>query len=265
MNLKPNTKKKNIIILVSLIIALLVINYPFLDKALQKFLTNYESVKVERVIDGDTIKSQNQSIRLLGINSPEKGELYYTEAKEFLENEILNKTVNLEYGKERYDKYQRVLAYVFLDNININLKLVEKGFGNFYFPSGKDNYYNKFKDAWEECINNNLNLCENSVNKCSSCIELRELNVNNQRVILYNNCNFSCDLTNWEIKDEGRKKFVFEDFVLNSGDEVEIVIGEGINSDDRLYWSGEEYVWTETGDALFLRDEDGKLVLWESY
>ena len=258
-------KKKDIIILISLIIALLVINYPFLNNTLQKFLTNYETVHVDRIIDGDTIVSNKTSIRLLGINSPEKGELYYNEAKEFLEEWILNETVDLEFGKEKYDKYQRTLAYLYINRENINLKLVEKGFANFYFPSGKDNYYNKFKDAWEECINNNLNLCENSVNKCSQCIELRELSVDNQQVILYNNCSFSCDLTNWEIKDEGRKKFVFKDFVLNSGDEVEIVIGEGINTNNRLYWSGEEYVWTETGDALFLRDEDGKLVLWESY
>ena len=259
------SKKKDIIILISLIIALLVINYPFLNNTLQKFLTNYETVHVDRIIDGDTIVSNKTSIRLLGINSPEKGELYYNEAKEFLEEWILNKTVDLEFGKEKYDKYQRTLAYLYINRENINLKLVEKGFANFYFPSGKDNYYNKFKDAWEECINNNLNLCENSANKCSQCIELRELNVDNQQVILHNSCGFECVLTNWEIKDEGRKKFVFKDFVLNSGDEVEIVIGEGINTNNRLYWSGEEYVWTESGDALFLRDEDGKLVLWESY
>jgi len=260
-----NPKKKNIIILVSLIIALLAINYPFLDNALQKFLTNYESVKVERVIDGDTIKSQNQSIRLLGINSPEKGELYYIEAKEFLEELILNETVGLEFGRERYDRYNRTLAYIYINGENINLKLAEEGFANFYFPSGKDNYYNEFKRAWEQCVEDNVNLCEASTSKCASCIELIEFDYKNQRAMLYNNCNFSCDLTNWEIKDEGRKKFVFEDFVLNSGDEVEITIGEGINSNNRLYWSGEEYVWTKTGDALFLRDENGKLVLWESY
>ncbi len=260
-----NLKQKDILIISLLIIALLVINYPFLDKALQKFLTNYETIHVDRVIDGDTIVSNKTSIRLLGINSPERGELYYTEAKEFLEKLILNETVDLEFGKEKYDKYQRTLAYLYINRENINLKLVEKGFANFYFPSGKDNYYNKFKDAWEECINNNLNLCENSVNNCSQCIELRELSVDNQQVILYNNCNFSCDLTNWEIKDEGRKKFVFEDFVLNVNKEVSIVVGDGIDNSFTLYWSGEEYVWTETGDSLFLRDEDGKLVLWESY
>ena len=260
-----NSKQKNIIILISLIIALLVINYPFLNNTLQKFLNNYETVHVDRVIDGDTIVSNQTSIRLLGINSPERGELYYNEAKEFLEELILNETVDLEFGKEKYDKYNRTLAYVYINSRNLNLELVKVGFANFYFPSGKDNYYNKFKDAWEECINNNINLCENSVNKCSQCIELRELNVDNQQIILHNSCSFECVLTNWEIKDEGRKKFVFEDFNLRANNEIRIVIGEGINSDNRLYWSGEEYVWTETGDALFLRDEDGKLVLWESY
>jgi len=32
-----------------------------------------------------------------------------------------------------------------------------------------------------------------------------------------------------------------------------------------LFWKGKDYVWTSTGDTLFLRDDEGKLVLWEMY
>ena len=258
-------KRKQIVLLVFLIFLLFVINYPFLNKTLENFLTDSKIVKIDRIIDGDTVEVNGSSVRFLGMNTPERGEFYYLEAKEFLEELILNKTVRLESGKDEYDKYGRLLAYVFLNGENINLKLVEEGFANFYFPSGKDIYYNKFKESWNKCIENNKNLCEKSKNVCMECIELKEFDYNNQEVIFYNKCSFDCELTNWYIKDEGRKNFVFPEFVLNKNKEVRITVGEGNNNDEILFWKNEDYVWTSAGDTLFLRDSKGKLVLWESY
>ena len=258
-------KRKQIILLVFLILLFFTINYNFLDKQLENFLTDYETGIVERVIDGDTIVINGSSVRLLGINTPERGERFYDEAKEFLEELVLNKTIKLKFGKERHDKYKRTLAYIFLNEKNINLKLIEEGFGNFYFPTGKDISYDEFKTSWIKCIKSNKNLCEKSVEVCSECIELKKFDPTNQEVIFYNKCSFSCELTNWNIKDEGRKNFIFPEFVLESEKQVKIIVGEGINNKYNLFWENEEYVWTNTGDTLFLRDSAGKLVLWESY
>jgi len=236
------SKKKQIILLVFLVCLLLVINYPSLDRVLKTFLLDYETAKIDRIIDGDTIVSNKTSIRLLGINTPERGEKYYQEAKEFLEGLLLNKTVKLEFGKDKYDKYDRLLAYVFLDEENINLKLIEKGFANYYFYSGKDKYSNDLLDAWSFCIKKNINLCEKSEDKCSDCIELKPGNT------LKNNCNFECNIYNWQIKGEGRKIFVFSEEILKGGKEI-------------LF----ELELTNTGDTLFLRDAEGGLVLWESW
>ena len=235
-------KQKDVLVLALLIIALVIINYGWLDDAVNNFLNTYEQVHVDRIIDGDTIESNSTSIRLLGINTPERGELYYKEAKEFLEQEILNKTVGLKYGKERYDKYQRVLAYIFLDNANINLKLIENGLANIYFPSGKDQYYNQFIEAWEDCIDKNVNLCEASTNSCAQCIELKDSNT------IINTCSFECDITNWGIKGEGRDVFVFSGVILGIREETNF-----------------ELELAETGDTIFLRDDEGGLVLWERY
>ena len=236
-------KKKQIILLVFLVLLLVIINYSFIDKALENFFLDYETAHVERVIDGDTVVIENKtSVRLLGINCPERGEVYYEEAKEFLEELVLNKTVKLKFGKEKYDKYDRVLAYIFLNGENINLKLVEKGFANFYFPSGKDIYYKKFKKAWEDCIKRNTNLCEKSEDKCADCIDIK-----NSKTII-NTCSFECDISDWRIKGEGRKTFVFsDDAILDIMEEVSF-----------------ELELTETGDTLFLKDDEGRLVLWES-
>ena len=72
---------------------------------------------------------------------------------------------------------------------------------------------------------------------------------------------------NWEIKDEGRKVFVFPEFVLRKGESVRVIVskeGEEDNGND-IFWNVKSYVWTDSGDTLFLRDRDGKLVLWENY
>ena len=257
--------KREITLLIPLIVLLFVINYPFLDSALVKFLDEKKAVIVERVIDGDTIVVNRSSLRLLGINTPEKGEIYYKEAKKYLEDLVLNKTVHLEYGKEKVDRYGRILAFLFIENTNINMKIVEEGFGNFYFPSGKDQYYNNFLEAWKSCIKDKNNLCEKSVDLCSSCIELVKIGVKKQEAVFTNVCNSNCNLTSWKIKDEGRKNFIFPEFILDPQSRVTIRIGEGQNTETTLFWSGEDYVWTKTGDTLFLRDSLGKLVLWKSY
>jgi len=76
-------------------------------------------------------------------------------------------------------------------------------------------------------------------------------------------CGFDCELTNWEIKDEGRKKFIFPELILKNLEDIELIVGEGIK-ENTLYWDL-DYVWTNSGDTLFLRDEKDKLILWKSY
>jgi len=240
-NTSMTPKQKDVLVLALLIIALIAINYGWIDNTLDNFLNTYEQVHVDRIIDGDTIKSNETSIRLLGINSPERGEYFYEEAKKFLEELILNQTVNLYYGKDRYDKYNRTLAYVFLNNTNINLKLVENGFANYYFYGGKDRYSGALLDAWQVCLDNNINLCEKSSDKCAQCVKIKSSDS------IINNCGFSCNINNWIIKEEGRNKFTFNK-TLNPNQET-----------------GFELDLTDTSGGLFLKDAAGGLVEWESY
>jgi len=256
-------KRKEIVFLGVLVLLLFVVNYKFLDTKVIEFLEESDFSVVERVIDGDTLVVKNNThVRLLGINTPEKGEFYYQEAKDFLNNLTLNRTVKLEYGKDKTDLYGRILAYIIIGK-NINSELVRNGFANLYIYNS-DKYTNELKQAWNECIAKEINLCEKSKEECAYCIELKELNVKNQTIVLYNNCSFDCGLAGWNIKDEGRKKFIFNS-VLNSKKEIRIIVGNKTNSENVLYWKGEDYVWTQSGDTLFLRDEKGKLVLWRNY
>lgn len=258
-------KKKEVLCLAVLVFLLFALNYGHLDKITGNFLDTGRTAHITRIIDGDTIVAGNETIRMLGINAPEHDEFLFDKARNFTNQTLFNKTVYLEFGRDEKDRYGRTLAYVFLNNKDINLELVRNGLANFYFPQGKDKHFDEFHEAWGECINDNINLCEMSSDKCSGCIELKEFSVKGQKVVFHNSCNFSCDLTNWGIKDEGRKNFVFPHFVLESEKDVEIAVGEGRNTSDKFFWTGYTYVWTKTGDTLFLRDRERKLVLWSNY
>ncbi len=95
----------------------------------------YSFYKVKKVYDGDTILlSNNQKIRLSGINSPEVESRYKLEeaigeeAKLWLISKLTNKKIRLETDSEKQDRYKRYLAHVFTeDNQHINLELVKKG------------------------------------------------------------------------------------------------------------------------------------------
>jgi len=253
------SKKREIILLIILLLILISINYPWLDSLVVKEFSGKEEAKVVRVIDGDTFEmvynGNKTSVRLLGINTPEKGEFFYAEAKQFTESLVLNKTVELEFGKDKYDLYHRLLAYVYLNDKNVNEEIINNGFANFYFPEGKDRHYDDFKSTWEECLNKNINLCEKSKDICAECIKIKEWNIKGDFVIFENACSFDCDVSSWSVKDEGRKKFVFGKLVLKGSEEIKLT-AEDFKKD---------YVWTKTGDTLFLRDEDGRLVLWKGY
>ncbi len=240
------------VLLLVLVLAFIVLNYNSFDSWVVKNLETLEPVEVERVIDGDTVVINGESVRMLGLNTPERGEKYYKEAKEYTSSLVMNRTVLIE--RRGKDRYNRELGYLFYGDENLNAKIVEKGYANYYFPSGHDNYYGLFEDSWKECILRNENLCEKSVDECSECIVLHKFGPD-EDLILFNSCDFDCDLDGWTIKDEGRKTYVFNDFIFKSKYQVTITAKD----------FNETYVWTNTGDTIFLRDKQGKLVLWENY
>ena len=147
----------------------------------------------------------------------------------------------------------------------MNSELVEQGYANYYFPTGFDQYSYKLINAWKNCVNEKVNLCSRSENVCAKCVKLSKFDYKNEEVVFENECNFGCELTDWQLKEEGRKKFVFPEFVLEKNSEVLIETGEGVDTKNKLFWEDGENVWTKTGDTLFLRDDEGKLVLWKRY
>jgi len=88
---------------------------------------------VTRVIDGDTVElSGGDRLRLLGIDSPERGDRLYDSATACLASFVANRTVTVTYSKRRRDRYGRILGYLFIDDICINEAILSSGMANAY-------------------------------------------------------------------------------------------------------------------------------------
>ena len=103
--------------------------------------------KVIYVEDGDTIDvspvegAYIQRIRLVGVNTPERDEPGYNEAKEFVKEMCLGKEVSFDVDDcKPYDEYHRILAVVYVDEINLNAELVSQGLAKvMYMPPSEFN------------------------------------------------------------------------------------------------------------------------------
>ena len=90
---------------------------------------------VQRVIDGDTVEVEKLGkVRYIGVNSPEtkhpfRGpEPYGWEAYEANRRLVENKKVRLELDVGERDRYGRILAYVYVDDVFVNAWLVANGY-----------------------------------------------------------------------------------------------------------------------------------------
>jgi micrococcal nuclease len=95
---------------------------------------------VADVYDGDTFRmSSGKKVRIVGIDTPETGERFHDEAKYYLSSLIINKEVTLKPLAAGKDRYQRILAQVFVDTMDIGLAMIQAGYAQLYLFSD-DNF-----------------------------------------------------------------------------------------------------------------------------
>jgi micrococcal nuclease len=97
--------------------------------------------RVVDVVDGDTVKVRlpggTETVRYIGVDTPETvkpGEpvqCFGKRASEFNDRLVAGRRVRLSFGRERRDRYGRLLAYVYLPGRerSVNALLVERGYG----------------------------------------------------------------------------------------------------------------------------------------
>ncbi|NNU89738.1 thermonuclease family protein [Anoxybacillus sp. CHMUD] len=108
---------------------------------------------VEYVVDGDTVKIKKDgeivTVRLLNIDTPEtyrEKQAYGEEAKQFAKDVLLHKkvTVELSAKEQPYDRYGRLLAYIWLEDGTLyQEKIVQEGFARVAYVFEPDTKYAK--------------------------------------------------------------------------------------------------------------------------
>lgn len=126
---------------------------------------NITYANVVNVVDGDTFTlDSGKVVRMIGIDTPETVapgkpiQCYGKEASKKTEELIDGKTVKLEKDVSETDRYNRLLRYVYVDDIFVNEYLVAEGYAkaSSYPPDIK--YQGKFTEAQRKAQEENKGL-----------------------------------------------------------------------------------------------------------
>ncbi len=203
------------------------------------------SVNLTRVIDGDTIVYEigniTQHVRLLGINTPEKKQPYYEEARDFLKQYGGREVAIEERGK---DKYDRTLGYIFYNEEMLNKLILKQGLASLYVYD-KDEYYSGLEKAEEEARDAGIGLWKKSNNYgCIKIIDFNPIDKNkdeNETLILQNECGISLKII---IKDDANH-----------------IYNEQIGANSKFERQFKD-IFNDDGDSLYVRDDSGLLVFY---
>lgn len=232
---------------------------------------------ISRVIDGDTVELETgESVRLLGIDTPEKGQYLYQEAKEWLDLRVKNRNVILEKGDEDKDKYGRLLRYIRLDPYTlVNLELVKLGYASAYMLDEGDPYYDALMRADAEAREEGRGIWQYSGIGDVFCTGVHYMhynaggddndNLNDEYVELRNKCEYPVELTRHIIRDSSNSTFMFPDFILDAKSVVSVHTGQGEGNQTDLYWGSRRAIWNNDGDTLMMWNPDGVLLLNYAY
>ena len=121
-----------------------------------------EKVEFVKCVDGDTfrvmINGEEHLVRMLAVDTPElakngkKAEYYAYDAKEYTCNKITNaKMIELEYDpkSDKVDKYDRVLAWVYVDGKLLQEDLVRNGYAKVAYLYDDYKYIDILKEKQE--------------------------------------------------------------------------------------------------------------------
>jgi micrococcal nuclease len=154
LNKKANYKIINLFLIIIITIIVSVFSLSIQDDRIV--------VKLEDCIDGDTasfeIYNNIKTVRFLAIDTPEsvhptKGiEPYGIEASKYTCNELKSaKVIEIEFdiNSESFDKYNRLLAWIFVDSKLLQSKLVSMGYAKVAYLYGDYKYTSILLDEEE--------------------------------------------------------------------------------------------------------------------
>jgi micrococcal nuclease len=242
----------------------------------------HDSAEVVAVVDGDTllvvVDGREESVRLIGINAPERGECLFEEATTALSEAVAGGFVGLTIDETDRDEFGRLLRYVSVMGEDVGDQLVRDGLAvaRRYPPdtARADDYATAEKDAmadglglWgdDPCGVGDTPLRLGAIEPNAPGDDAA--NPNGEWVEVINDSAEVVALDGWGVKDESsRHRFAFPPgSTLDPGETVRILSGCGTDTPTVLHWCADGPVWTNSGDTAFLLAPGGAVVDRLSY
>ncbi len=232
-----------------------------------------ETVTIFRVIDGDTCRLEDgRRVRYLGINAPEEGDPHAKEATLANRRLVGGKTVRLEFGRSRQDKYGRLLAYVFVDDTFVNETLLRQGLVHLRHPVA-ERYRARLQRAQDETRAAGVGIWAPAATGHSIALAFVHAdakgddrrNLNDEFIVVENQSQHSIDLNGWTVSDAANHRYLFSNFTLAPQAKVTLRTGLGVPTERELFWGSRRPIWNNKGDTVFIRDSQGYLVLGYVY
>jgi micrococcal nuclease len=127
---------------------------------------NHISASVTRVVDGDTIEismnGKTEDVRLLLVDTPETVhpsepvQPFGPEASQFVKDTLEGREVGIKVGIEERDKYNRLLAYVFIDGETIQEKLLRRGLARTAYLYNDLTMLDQFHEVQKVAVNQGI-------------------------------------------------------------------------------------------------------------
>ncbi len=232
---------------------------------------------VTSVTDGDTIRvrigGQEKTVRLIGINTPESGEPFATQATSALRSLVQGKTVRLEQDVTTTDQYGRLLAYVWIGSTMANAELLRQGLAQLYTLPPNVKYTSMLQAALGEAQAAGRGMWADA--PMGSPIEVVSIHENaagndnfnlNDEYVTFRVL-VSGSLVGYVVKDKtsvASHRYRFPDRVFQASQVFRLRTGTGADTQTDLYWGmTTSAIWNNEGDTVYVLDPQGHVV--ESY
>lgn len=226
--------------------------------------------KVTRHIDGDTFDvvigdpphgmRTEETIRLMGIDTPEMDEPEGTKALDHVVRTVGAGPVYLAFDFRRRDRYDRLLAFVYLpDGTLLNAELIEECLAELYRYDDLMYFYEAFEDLERSaaCIPDGDGVTIAAIRNRGR----------HEHVELQNPTSARVDISGWRIcDDDGTVIMIPSGTSLAPGEVLAVCSGAGcVGTPERSVQGPNGNVWGNPGDVGCLKDRFGNLVDTNAY
>ncbi|MDS0282177.1 lamin tail domain-containing protein [Haloarcula onubensis] len=269
-------------------------------------------VSVTAVVDGDTIRVEyrngtRDTVRLVGVDTPE----VHTEndpsefegvpdtaagedclrsaginASNFAKDRLLGRSIGIatDPNLDRRGYYDRLLAYVVVDDRLFNYRLVASGRARVYdsefsrqesFTSAETSAREDRRGLWRCTDPDAADWTTPTATASPSGLALVEIhedaagndneNLNDEYLVFANRGDQSLALSGWTVTDAAGHSYAFGEYSLAPGERVTLHTGSGTDTATARYWGASGAVWNNGGDTVTVRTDGGDVALQRAY